>query len=413
MVVRDMDAIKALAATLVGSTFSYTTVAALSFGIFIVPLSQAFGWGRGDISVTFAIMSFIVAMLAPLCGTLADRWGVRRVLFPSIVGFSLAVASLALMTQSLVHLYIAYAMVAVLGVGTTPPLYTRVIVQWFTRRRGLALGIGLSGLGIGQMLVLPLAERVIVTYGWQAAYVCLGAVTLAISLPVSWLWLHEPSQPIQPTINSIDETVDSSTSDISFKSALRGVLFWQLALGFLGVGICTSGMMAHLVPILRDRHVSPSEISLALGGMGVGFLVGRIASGALLDHFPARLVVTGCLLAGVFGIGLILLGTGGLFFTVLATILLSFAVGAELDYMAFLVRQYYGIRNYGAIYGLMFGILVIGSGSGPVIMGYGHQYSGDYGQMMWILFIISIIAVIPFSLLPKSKISRHSSPVLE
>jgi predicted MFS family arabinose efflux permease len=329
-------------------------------------------------------------------------------------------ASLALMTQSLAHPYIAHALVAVTGVGTAPPTYTRVVVQWFTRRRGLALGIALSGLGIGSMLLLPAAERTNAMFGWQAAYIGLAAVTLIVSFPVCWFWLHEPPQSAQPATHSSAAIVGSTTTvaapatpeaepatrDIDFKEALRGTFFWQLAIGFVLVGVSTSGVMAHLVPILRDAQVSADAISLALAGMGIGFLVGRIASGALLDHFSIRLVVGGCMLLAVVGIGLMLMGAGGIY-AVLAAVLLSLAVGAEMDYMAFLIRQYYGIRSYGAIYGFMHGVLVVGSASGPVLMGYGHQFTGSYGQMMWILFIIAIVAVIPFAMLPKAATARH------
>jgi predicted MFS family arabinose efflux permease len=143
-----------------------------------------------------------------------------------------------------------------------------------------------------------------------------------------------------------------------------------MAIGFVAVGIYSSGVLAHLVPILHGHEASPAEISLALAGMGTGLLIGRIASGALLDHFPARRVVTGCLLLPIAGI----------------------SVGAEMDYMAFL------IRGHSTIYGFMYGCWWSAAGR--------CRWATDTNiaqlpGVMSALLALSVLAVAPFILLPR------------
>src|SRR5687768_9533942 len=114
-----------LAAATIGMMLGYSNIGVLSFGLFIVPLSGEFGWGRGDVSLAYTAMTYTMVLLAPAAGMLVDRVGVRRVLLPSIVAFALAIAGLSLVTASLLHLYVAYVLVAVLGAGTAPTTYTR------------------------------------------------------------------------------------------------------------------------------------------------------------------------------------------------------------------------------------------------------------------------------------------------
>ena len=107
-------------ASALGLAFGYSSIGIVSFGVFVKPLSEEFGWGRGDMSLALTLMSIAIIFLSPLAGTLLDRHGVRRVLIPSILFFGIVIAALSLMTGSLVHYYGMYLLMALAGVCTTP-----------------------------------------------------------------------------------------------------------------------------------------------------------------------------------------------------------------------------------------------------------------------------------------------------
>jgi MFS family permease len=118
-----------LVACLIGLAFGYSNAAYLSFGLFVLPLSETFGWGRGDISVGSTIMSLSVAALAPVAGMLIDRYGPRRVLLPAVVLFAITLASMWFLTPNLWHFYAMCVLIAVTAVCTAPATYARIIVQ--------------------------------------------------------------------------------------------------------------------------------------------------------------------------------------------------------------------------------------------------------------------------------------------
>jgi MFS family permease len=150
-----------VAASFVGLSLSYAMFTVFSFGVFVTPLEAEFGWSRAEISVALTITNITIVICSPLVGSLVDRAGVRRVLIPSIVLMGLAVSSMYLMQDHILHFYAMYLLIPLLGAGTLPLSYSRVVVAWFARRRGLALGISLAGFGVGAALIPPLGQWLI------------------------------------------------------------------------------------------------------------------------------------------------------------------------------------------------------------------------------------------------------------
>src|SRR5688572_4680205 len=249
-----------LAAATIGMGLGYSNIGVLSFGLFIVPLTTEFGWGRGEVSLAYTAMTYAMVFLAPLAGTLVDRLGVRRVLLPSIVLFALAIANLSLVTASLLHLYVAYVLVAVLGAGTAPTTYTRTVVAWFNRRRGLAIGIAMAGVGLGGVLLPPLVQSLIAGFGWRTAYLALAAIVVVVSLPTAWAWLWESPAAfgLQPDDDVQPAGPAGPPPGFEFRDAVRTRAFRLMAAGFALFGIFTAATITHLVPLLQDRGLTAS-----------------------------------------------------------------------------------------------------------------------------------------------------------
>ena len=132
--------------TFFGMALSYAMFTVFAFGTFVKPLENEFGWQRGELSFALTMTNIAVVIASPLLGFIIDRIGVRRVLIPSIILMGLAVSSMSLLSGNIWHFYAMYLLIPILGAGTLPQSYSRTIIAWFIRRRGLALGIALIGL---------------------------------------------------------------------------------------------------------------------------------------------------------------------------------------------------------------------------------------------------------------------------
>ena len=148
-------------------SLSIGTLAVYSFSLFVKPLSQEFGWSRGELSLAMTSPNIAVSLMSPLLGRLADRFGSRAVLLPAHLCLGLALASFYFLSAHLWHLYALYACVGLLGAGTSPLAHARLVAKWFDTRRGLALGMTMAGVGAGSFFISPFAQWLLSNHGWR------------------------------------------------------------------------------------------------------------------------------------------------------------------------------------------------------------------------------------------------------
>ena len=153
-----------------GVMVGFGSLLVFTFGTFLKPLSAEFGWSRQAVSAAFGFAAMTVAVCSPFLGHLLDRYGPRRIILPCMAVFGCGVASLALLTPNLFHLYAMFVLLGAVGNGTTQMGYSRAVSTWFDERRGFALALVMAGTGVGSMVLPPLAQWVITAYGWRSAY---------------------------------------------------------------------------------------------------------------------------------------------------------------------------------------------------------------------------------------------------
>src|SRR3981081_1202593 len=175
----------AFAVTFVGFGVSY------SFSAFAEPRQRDFGASRGSVSLVFSLAGFLYFGLGIVSGPLADRWGSRRVTVARMVltGIGLASASMA---RSLAEVYAAYGLGVGLGVGCSYVPALGAVQRWFVRRRGFASGLAVSGIGIGTLVMPPLASLLIELLGWRGAYLALGALAATLGGGLALLIENDP-----------------------------------------------------------------------------------------------------------------------------------------------------------------------------------------------------------------------------
>ncbi|MGH8608102.1 MAG: MFS transporter, partial [Gammaproteobacteria bacterium] len=384
-----------------------------TLGVFLKPLGAELHWSRAEISLAFTLCTVMTCITIPLVGGLVDRHGARRVAVPSLLLFGILVASLYFLTASLWHLYAVFLLIGLVASGCTPLPYARVISEWFDKRRGLALGFTMAGVGVGTFVMPSLAQALVSTNGWRAAYACLGMLVIVIAAPTVRLLLRETPamMGLQPDGESASAArvakTRSQTAGLDCRDARRTAGFWCVAVAFFLVSVATNGCVVHLVPLLTDRGVSAQGAAFAASVAGGAVLVGRVWTGYLLDRFFAPTVTIGFFLA--LALGVFLLWTGATETTALfAAMLVGLGLGAEVDIIAFLVGRYFGLRAFGEIYGYLFASFVLGAGVGPLIMGSGFDATGSY---RWVLGAFALITLVASGLMTQLGSYRYEAGV--
>jgi MFS family permease len=399
-----------LATCWIGLAFGFGSAAYTSFGLFVVPLSQEFGWGRGEISVAFTIMSLAIAILSPLAGALIDKQGPRRLLLPSIVFFAIAMASLSLMTASIWHFYLMYLLLPLAAICTGPVSYVRVIVAWFERNRGIALGIGLTGTGFGGVVIPAMVAWITENHGWRWAYVGIALGIIAV-LPLAMIMIHDdPNKRNAAARAAAAAAAPPVVPGLTAREAMQGRAFWVMAGSFAIFGLFTAGMLVHLVPLLIDRGLPGDQAALAASSIGAALIFGRLFAGFLLDRVFGPYIVIAVMLCPVVAMATLATGAGTLAVAVACAILIGIGLGAEMDFMGYLISRYFGLKSYSEIYGYIYGVFQFGSALGPIMMGFAQQSTGSYTPALWALTALTAAALVPFAFFaPYPKFTTNSA----
>ena len=379
-------------ATVLGLIVGAGPINVFAFGVFLKPITAELGVGRGELASALTLHSLISAIACPLFGWLLDRWGARRIMIPGVLLFAAATALFALLRASpFAVTYLIFALAGLLAPVQGPIPYSAVTAHWFDRQRGLALGIGMAGVGLGVALMPQLARILIGAFGWRLAYVGLaGAVLLFAFVPVA-LFIREP--PGMRTAAQRRST--AALPGTPFRQAIRSWLFWALGIAFFLDVMAINGTLTHIVALLTDRGMPLLEATGALSGAGLALLCGRTLSGWCLDRFRGPYVAVGFFVMPMIGIALLGSRAGGLV-PALGAVALGLGIGAEVDLMAFFASRYFGLRDYAKIYGLMFGLFGFGTGIGPALSGISFDLFHSYLPIFLVYEVMLVVTCVIF-----------------
>ena len=385
---------KVVLAGFFGVMGSFAAVVPYTFGLFLKPLSSAFGWHRESVSAGFSIAALTVAASSPVLGMLLDRFGPRRIVLPCIAVFCGGYLSLAWLTPHLIHFYLAFFLIGLVGNGTAYLGYSRAISTWFIRRRGLALSMMLAGGSCGAMLLPVIAQAAITHYGWRSAYAILGMLAFALGFPLAALFLRE-----QPDTASFAQ--QSLKPEGLVRDALRGRIFWIIAITVCLYAISLNGALAHISALLTDRGVSSVGSAYAVSVIGASALIGRVLTGFFLDRFFGPRVSQWMLLMSVVGIGLLSVAhslTSGL----VAAFFIGFSMGSEGDITPYLLSRYFGLKRLSTLYAFTWTTYAIGGATGPLLVGKVFDALGSYRPVtIQLLALPAFIPCLLMFLLPR------------
>ncbi len=382
-----------VSAAAIGLFLGFVPIIGFTFSVFFKPIANEFHWSRSQISLGFSISLLALSIALPISGKLVDKVGARRVIVPGAVLFGLGLMAFTLLTNQLWQFYLTYLFIGVVGSGTAPTPYYKVISCWFDRRRGLALGIAMGGAGLGSSLLPYLAHSVIQSFGWREAYLVVGILVIVITVPVvAALLVERPAlKGLNPEAAANAGSAKITADGMTASEARHSGTFWLMCGSFFLMSITLNGCLIHMVPMLTDLGITSSRAALAASILGAATLAGRVGTGFLLDRLPANWVAMVLFSLAAAGMALLWTGLAGTPAFV-AAFLVGMGLGAEGDIMAYMVSRYFGVRSFGEIYGLCLTIYTVGAIIGPMVMAIGFDNTRSYHVVLGPFFVAALIA---------------------
>jgi MFS family permease len=386
---------------LVGVSFVTMAIgvnARTAFSLLFPPILDEFHWDRGIVAGAFSFGFLISAVVTPCVGWLTDRRGPRLVVETGVV-----LMGSGLLAATLIHeqwqLYLTLG--AMVGGGVNLLAYTvqsLCLTNWFVRRRGLALSIAFSGVGLGSITILPWLQTLVAHSGWRTACWSLGLLVLMVLAPLNLLLRQKPADlPPESDDHSDGKTAlqapnpadaGSVSVDWTLVRALRTGRFWWLAASYFCALFTWYAVQVHQTKYLTETGFDPDSAAWALGLVSLVAVPGQIALGHLSDHIGREWVWT--------------IGNGGFVLSCLALLALPAAPTALLlwlmvvtqgtlgygltSVMGAIPAESFGGRHYGSIFGTIMLSAILGGAAGPWVAGVSHDLTGSYSPA----FLISV-----------------------
>jgi MFS family permease len=387
---------RVLLAATVGVAFGMPTLALFSIGIFAPVFAKEFNWPFASIMGGLFMSSILILLVGPAVGRIIDTKGPRAVSAWSLAGLGLSYMTFALGTGSIVQYYASWFIFSMFGMGATAISFSHAINSRFSRQRGLALGIALSGSGIYAALIKVAGASLMAATDWRLTMAAIGLLPIVIGVPVA-LW-GLPRDGTTHAHGPVSEA-DVTSAGLNARAAFKNRAFWLIALAFAPIAIANGAPMPNMENILRSLNLQPTQIVQLTSLIGISILVGRVGAGWLIDRIWAPAVAAVLLVLAASGCVLLSSGSTTYVHAALAVCFLCLAAGMEFDLLAFLIAKYIGVRSYGVVYGVLFGVFAIGAGSGPAILGRVFDVTGSYTSGLVACGAALAVSAVPLLLL--------------
>ena len=369
----------------------------LNFGLFVKPMGDDLGIGRGIFGWAQSSRQFASAATSPMVGNLLDRFGARVLLTVAAIATTLALIGLSFMTEGW-HMIALFAVMGLVGMNGPGALVTSVpVTKWFVRKRGKALSFTSLGIPIGGLIFVPLTQILIDGFGWRTAWIILALLGGGLIIPLAILFVRrEPEDMGQlPDGDAPRETIPFGLDSLALADrpapverswtrheALRSGTFWRLVVVFSMVMLATNTVGVHRIPSFMDRGLDPRLVSYATALDAAAAGMSTFAMGLLIRYVPARFIGAG---------GFLMLTTASILTILTDSHLMMFAsmicfglgIGVLGLMQNYLWAEYFGRQHLGSIRGAVTPITLIFGGIGAPIAGYVRDATGTYNGI-WI-----------------------------
>jgi MFS family permease len=373
----------------VGNMLCLTTTVSSVFGVFLVPISEDFGWPRAHVTAVLAIISLVSIVAFPVVGRIIDHFGGRKVLLIGNVAFAASVALVSQVQNSIVQFYILYAMIGVAGAIPCTAMFSKVISEWFDDRRGLMLGVSAGvGNGVGATVMPIIAATLLPAIGWKASYAVIGLIIFGVGFPTLFFLLKDAPRAGAPVAHG--RVAQAPATGSTLGEAVRSLPFW-LIIGSLGVGAgCLTAIFSHVIPVLTDRGIDLRLATIVMSVLALTTAAWQVAVGSLLDRITSpRTAAPGFLVAAI---GLWLLANSvSTPVLVIAGALLGVGLGTAFGALPYFISRYFGLKSYGTIVGVIYAIVMAAQGATPYLMDLWFDAHASYAGSIVIIEVCLLV----------------------
>ncbi|MFA5495937.1 MAG: MFS transporter [Porticoccaceae bacterium] len=396
---------------LVGVATSSAVMPLYGFGAMVVPLEDALGWRRSDLLATVTFSSFGAVFSSQLAGSLNRRYGIKRVTVWSLLGLPLAFLLMSQVDRlggSIWTLYGLFFLVTFAGVGTLQVTWTQVVNLWFDKNRGLALAMILSGSGIAGLVLPPMVTTAVEMWGWRGGFLSMAILPLVITLPLALMWLSSSER--KPAAPGAPADGPALLPGILFPVAVRSWRYWTINISMVLVASAIIVMVVNTVPLLQDKGYSAIEASQIFGAFGISLVAGRVLVGYLVDRLWAPGVAFVALALPALGCFILAAMGGNPLLVVAGVAMVGVGAGAEFDIAAFLIARYFGMRDYGRLFGLQMAVISGGICLAPTGAAFLYQSFGNYDAVLLVnmgLFLVGSTMLLVLGRYPQLSAAEH------
>ncbi len=384
---------------------AYVTII-YTFGIFIIPITMEFNWDRGALSGAFSMYTLIGGFLGIFGGRLSDTYGPRPL--ATIGGLFIGIGFL-LMSQvsSLWQVYLIWGVLFGVGGGSCYIPVTSTIPRWFAKRRGIAVGITVTGIGLGGVISPTLAQWLISSYDWRQACIILGLITSIIIIPLAQFMKHSPQRVgLKPygENGTIEDKQPSASivGGLSFKQAIKTSRFWLFGLILFCFVFAVLVIIVHIAPYAVDIGISAIVAASAVSILAAASVIGRFSLGFISDRIGARRVLTACLVTVTLAL-IWLLFSKEIWMLYAFAVVFGVAFGGIVPLQPLVVADLFGLSSLGIIFGTVHFLGTIGGALGAPLAGSIFDVTRSYHLAFLICVIIGVLATILSLILLKVK----------
>lgn len=383
-----------LASGLIFGTTASLTIFAL--GALYAPLEQEFGWSRGQVSTMLAVSFGVAAILSPLFGKLLDTFGAPRVIAVSSIILTAGMVLFAMVTEFW-QLAVCLIIIAAGRLGTTNLVVNSMIVTWFKRQRGLAMGLTRIGLSIGTIVGVPATAAIVIGYGWRNALLVNATVILLISLPLALFVLkrHPKDMGLNPDGDPDPEptlqfNLPPERPSLALQAAAKTPTFWAISLAMIFFFFAEASLALHAQPFLMSRGVEYQMAATVGGAIPAAYLLGGLLLGPIADRGSARIVLACSFFVMSASYVLLWIVAPTPFVWVFVPIF-GICAGSILSIYATFIADLFGVASFGAILGVISMLSTVGVVVGPSLAGILFDVTGSYASPFIAYGIASII----------------------
>lgn len=369
--------------------FSFMSLMTPAIGVFMAPLSEAFGWSRTTLTMGQASSAVLSLFFAPFIGVAIDRFGPRKLAIPGLILLAAFTALFATLNGSIAQwmgFWLAWGMASLLVQST---LWSTAVANAFVSARGLALGVTLSGTALAQVIVPPLTNWLMEGWGWRTAFVGLGLGWGSVALLLTVLFLRESRSKANL---AAARKGYSNEPGLSIRDAWRDSSLWRIAIATFLILSITIAVTVHQIPIYRAAGVGAANAAWLASLSGVAGIIGKLVTGSLIDRYHARWVGGITLASTAIAYPLMMEAAGAPGLIVAACMISGYAAGTKIQLCGYLTSRYAGMRNYGAVFGFMTSMIALSSAVGPLLGGVAYDRWGNYDVMLVVGIVLSLIS---------------------